>query len=1287
MRFIKDCLGMSGNIWTHPNSPPPTVIGNWHKRGRMTLNPQEELLERARKVIRELREKLAAAEAPDQSRAVAIIGLGLRFPGSGSDPEQFWRMIAEGRDAVKLIPPDRWDRDAFYSPDSATPGKINTRYGAFLDDVRRFDAAFFDITPREAIRMDPQQRIFLETAWQALEDAGLPKLRIAGSDAGVFVGIHSHSADYHAMQFDDPGSLDAYAAPGTAHDMIAGRLAYWLDLHGPAVTVDTACSSSLTAVHVACRSLRAGDCDVAIAGGVNLLLRPVVTVAAAQLHLLSPDGRCKAFDAAADGMGRGEGCGVVILKMLDAALRDGDRVLAILRGSAVNQDGKTNGLTAPNGLAQQRVIRRALQEAKVQPWEIGYVEAHGTGTVLGDPIEVEALAEVLAGGQRTTPCTLGAVKANVGHLEGAAGIAGLIKTVLVLQHRWLPPVANLDKLNPHLALQGIDLNIPQRGREWVTTGRRLAGVSAFGWSGTNVHVVLEEAPESRAPVAEPGIRPVLVSAQSPEALRILLAAFADRLESADESEVANISYTSTVRRTHHAYRVAVMGTDTQEMAAQLRRRSEVSQSVSQPQRTGGSGPSRLAERILAWEAGEDVDWQAVLAARGSVVDLPRYPFQGRSYWLDTALAPAAKVPDDLLLQDPLLSAWFYSSEWLEMPLLAPPAGHPTQPATWLLLHSGEALAVRLAKVIRQRGDRAIDLRRGERQEVHSRDEVSIGRDLGKGLKQFLAELTQAAETPQYAVYLAAGSDAAGMTAEVLEIVQCMIRSGISLKLWFVTRGAEMVEAGDAGLQSPQAAVRGFSRVFGLEHPMLAGGCIDTDTASSRNAEAVCEEIARATGEDRVVLREGRRWVARLRRNPPAAMGERLQLRSDRCYLLTGAFGRLGMEIASWLIDRGARHLALVGRRDPSEMGNPVLLAKLEDWRARGITVLAEACDVANESQVRSLLARINARASGLAGVIHAAAGVRFSPIPEALPHDVEVAFRAKLEGARVLDRCTRAAQLTFFVLFSSAASTIGLRNGALYAAANACLEAIASERRALVLPALCVEWGSWEHQEENRQQELIGRSGFAGMRPDRALRALETTMASDRSVQVVADIDWNILGPALEARGRAALSADLIEPRTTLATAVDVQEKAWLEGLANLPPQERTIRLLDFVGGETRKVFGMMPQDPLDETRGLFQLGMDSLMSVKLKRRLEAGTGLRLPGTLTLTYPTITALAGYLEEKLFPSTVLPSSGAPPLSRRGQDESFSVSVAGMSESEINAAIAAELAAIQQKLGVL
>ena len=1255
----------------------------------MTPNPQDELFERARRTIRELRERLTVAEARNRPEPIAVVGMGIRFPGSGSDIEQFWQMIVEGRDAVKGVPLDRWDRDASYSSEAGVPGKMNTRHAAFLDDVRRFDAAFFDITPREAVHMDPQQRIFLETAWHALEDAGLPKAQLAGSDAGIFVGVHTHSVDYQTMQFEDLTTLDAYSATGTAHDMIGGRLAYWLDLHGPAVAVNTACSSSLLAVHLACQSLRAGDCSLAIAGGINLLLTPGSTVAAAQLELLSPDGRCKTFDARADGMGRGEGCGVVVLKKLDAALRDGDRVLAVIRGSAVNQDGKTNGLTAPNGLAQKRVLLRALESAGLEPWEIGYVEAHGTGTALGDPIEVEALAEVLGGGaQRTEPCTLGAVKTNIGHLEGAAGIAGLIKTVLVLRRRWLPRVTNLKQLNPHLAIDGTGLSIPHQGREWKTARRRFAGVNSFGWSGTNVHVVLEEPPVSSAATVLGAVWPLVVSAQSPDALRILAAAYADRLEHADEEEVQNICYTSAVRRTHQAYRIAVKGSDAKKIASELRHRiAEWTGDRSSKQiREDGDGrrkdgPDGLEHSILAWEAGKDVDWSFAFANGGSVVDLPLYPFQGAPYWLETATTTANETVERSLPSD-----WLYATEWKEKPLEARPADSPIQAMTWLLFPSGGRLDKGLAESGREDGDRVIEVSRGDHFAWQTPDKVATGRTNADGLNRLFTELTNSGVRVQHALYVVGDRSATETIADVLEVSQSVIRSGIPLKLWFVTQGVEAMESHEVDLYSSQAAVRGFSRTFGLEHPELSGGMIHVDVATIESARAVRDEMARAVGEDRVLLRQGSRWVARLRRDHRDGKPERSSLKEDRSYLVTGAFGRLGMEIGAWLIDSGARHLVLVGRRDPSEMGNPGLMAQLEAWRSQGITVIAEACDVSNEVQVRSLLSRIDQSGRALAGLVHAAAGVRFSPISEASRRDVELAFGAKVEGARVLDRCTRQDELDFFVLFGSAAATIGLRNGALYAAANSCLDAVVAERKALQLPALCVEWGSWGHSGEDKQLELVERSGFPTMPPKKALGLLGRLIADGRAPGVVADIDWSVLGPALDMRGRQALVADLIDQRISPPKIELNADLGWLDALRNLSLQERKHRLLDFVGGEVRRVFGWRPEDPVDESRGLFQSGMDSLMSVKLKRRLEAGTGLRLPGTLTLTYPTIVAIAEYLDETLFPSSVTEVKEMSSLSDR-KEESTSALIAEMSEAEANAAIAEELAAIQQKFGAL
>jgi acyl transferase domain-containing protein len=534
-------------------------------------------------------------------------------------------------------------------------GKTNLNRASFLEDVARFDASFFDIAPVEAIRMDPQQRIFLETAWHALEDAGLTRAELRGSETGVFVGVHGHSRDYGAMQFADPSTLDGYAATGTALDVIPGRLAYWLDLHGPAMVVDTACSSSLVALHLACRSLRAGDCRCAIVGGVNLILSPCTSVAMSQLQMLAGDGRSKTFDSRADGFGRGEGCCVVVLKRMSDALAQGDRILAMLRGTAVNQDGRTNGLTAPNGLAQQRLLRRALDEAGVAPAEVGYFEAHGTGTALGDPIEVEAIAAVIGRVQRKEPCVLGSVKANIGHLEGAAGLAGLVKAVLVLRHEYFPPVAGLETLNPHLTLDETGLTIPREGSAWPRRGRRVAAVSSFGWSGTNAHAVVEEAPEETGAGAREEGKPVViaVSAESREVLTILARAYANRVEGATPEELANLGYTSTLRRTALRHRLAVTGLDGKMLAERLRARAVESNVGSDAE------PATETERLARdWEQGAEVDWRGVYPAGGRVVELPGYPFQGKRYWL-AGLAPSGREAAKRKEERP--------EEWIEEP--------------------------------------------------------------------------------------------------------------------------------------------------------------------------------------------------------------------------------------------------------------------------------------------------------------------------------------------------------------------------------------------------------------------------------------------------------------------------------------------------------------------------------------------------------------------------------------------------------------------------------------------
>jgi myxalamid-type polyketide synthase MxaE and MxaD len=498
-----------------------------------------------------------------KNEPIAIIGIGCRFPGA-NDPAAFWQLLRDGVDAICEVPADRFDPNAFYDPDPATPGKMNTRWGGFLGQVDQFDPNFFGISPREALRMDPQQRLLLEVTWEALQDAGQVPERLVGTQVGVFIGIATN--DYGRLQWNDLERIDAYSGTGNASSIAANRISYLFDFRGPSLAIDTACSSSLVAVHLACCSLRNGESTLALAGGVNLILSPAIAINFTKAGAMAPDGRCKAFDARANGYVRSEGAGVVVLKPLSKALADGDPIYAVIRGSAVNQDGRSNGLMAPNPLAQEAVLREAYRQAAVSPGKIQYVEAHGTGTLLGDPIEAKALGTVLNVERPPgRPCALGSVKTNLGHLEAAAGIAGLIKVALVLRHREIPPSLHFEKPNPHIPFDELPLRVQTTLGPWPTeSGPALAGVSSFGFGGTNAHVVLEEAPPAKIgmPDAEQKIGTHLLplSARSPEALQALARAYQNFLANPESAaSLPDVCYTASVRLSHHDHRLAVTG--------------------------------------------------------------------------------------------------------------------------------------------------------------------------------------------------------------------------------------------------------------------------------------------------------------------------------------------------------------------------------------------------------------------------------------------------------------------------------------------------------------------------------------------------------------------------------------------------------------------------------------------------------------------------------------------------------------------------------------------------------
>jgi phthiocerol/phenolphthiocerol synthesis type-I polyketide synthase B len=495
---------------------------------------------------------------------IAVVGVGCRFPGEIHGVDSLWQFLIDGRSAVTEVPADRWAPFTDGSPEAAAVLSRTTRWGSFLTDIDAFDAEFFEIMSREAAKMDPQQRLLLEVAWEALEYAGMPPRSLRHSQTGVFVG--ACLGEYGYLASNDLPSVDAWSNTGGALSIIANRLSYYLDLRGPSLALDTACSSSLVAVHLACQSLRAGDSNLAIAAGVNLLLLPAVFHGFDQAGALSSTGGCHSFDASADGFVRGEGCGVAVLKRLSDALRDGDRVLAVVRGSAVNQDGRSNGLMAPNPAAQMAVLRAAYANAGVPPHEVDYVETHGTGTLLGDPIEARALGTVLGRGRpEQAPLLIGAIKSNIGHLEAAAGIAGFIKAVLAVQRASIPANRGFQTPNPHIPFDQLRLKVVAEQKEWPHTQRpRRAGVSSFGFGGTNAHVVIEQAPDaiSTGPSSESTVTTLVVSGKTPERIASTAGAVAGWMVGAGaEVALPDVAHTLNHHREHHARFATVCARD------------------------------------------------------------------------------------------------------------------------------------------------------------------------------------------------------------------------------------------------------------------------------------------------------------------------------------------------------------------------------------------------------------------------------------------------------------------------------------------------------------------------------------------------------------------------------------------------------------------------------------------------------------------------------------------------------------------------------------------------------
>ncbi|WP_043638441.1 SDR family NAD(P)-dependent oxidoreductase [Chromobacterium haemolyticum] len=1129
------------------------------------------LMRNALREIERLQRELDGAEQRRHA-PIAVVGMACRFAGVDS-PEALWRGLLDGADGVSEVPAQRWDAERYFDADPDAKGRIYCRTGSFLDDIASFDAGFFGISAREAAMLDPQQRMLLEVTWEAVERAGMTAAELKGSATGVFAGVMHQDYAHRFRRADD---VDLYTASGNAPSVLAGRVSHALGLHGPTLTIDSACSSSLVAVHLACNALRAGECDIAIVGGVNVVLSPLSTAAECRAHMLSPSGRCRSFDDGADGFVRGEGCGVVVLQRQADAEAAGRTIDALIAGSAVNHDGRSAGLTVPNEHAQRELVRAALRAARIDASQVNYVEAHGTGTALGDPIEAAALASVFAGRDRSDRVLLGSIKSNFGHLEGAAGIAGLIKAALTVRHGVVPAT--------------LHVRTPNRGIEWDTLPLRLAlgaeridggdapcvaGVSSFGFSGTNAHAVLvapprEAAGETAASAGE-GAQLLVVSAKSDASLRGNAARLADHLAGLDASAWAAACHASRVARSHFPHRLALTAATAEEMARELGRfaRGEAAavhsgvcggmpfgRDAAPPETDAGGDPTeRLDALARRYVAGLPVDWPAPVGAGSRVARLPAYAFDRQSYWVDEGPATA---------ESPL-----YRIAW--QPVEAPAGARRSGER---IVAGDPALCAEVARALEAAGERCVIVAA----------EIDAIRHAGS------AGLVLAFDRAS------GGEDAVEAIARRGALLSALARERAatsSASIAVVTRGGAATgpaEDVDPVLAALSAAVRVARR----EQGRAWRGTIDID-GSPASFDTLAALLADEAAEEQLAVRGATVLAPRLRRAGVGAAAALPALDADAAYVVTGGTGALGLATARWLARRGARHLLLISRGGETGDAAKAACARLRD---DGVEVRVAAADVADEAALRGALAMAG---RPIRGVAHCAGIVRDATLDALDAAAFAATLSAKAGGAALLDRLTEGEPLDFFLLYSSISAAVGRHGQAAYAAANGYLDALAQRRRLRARPALSIGWGSWAAgmgAADAKTAERIRAGGLNPLSEGEAFAALEQAFSGEPHL-VAASIDLN----------RIAAQPDLprlIEGLVGRAPAASARTLSF-DQLRGRPAGERRARVADYLEAELRAVLSSPAALPRQSS--LLDLGVDSLTGAELRNELERALG------------------------------------------------------------------------------
>ena len=1160
---------------------------------------------------------------------IAIVGMSGRYP-QAPNLTQYWDNLAAGRNSVIEIPPSRWDVNQYYDPQPGKPDKVYCKWLGMLDDVDCFDPLFFRISPAEAANMDPQHRLFMQESYKAFEDAGYSNKTLSSAKCGVYLGIMSNEYSL-LLSRGATGSVDT---TGNSFAIGAARMAYYLNLKGPAIPIDTACSSSLVAIHLACQALQNREIDMALAGGVTLYLTPESYLGMCQAGMLSPDGQCKTFDNEANGFVPGEGVGAVILKRLEDAEADHDTIYGVILGSGINQDGKTNGITAPSVNSQIELERTLYARYGIDPASIDYVETHGTGTKLGDPIELEALATVF--GEKTTKknyCALGSVKSNIGHVSGAAGVASVQKVLLSMRHQTLVPTLNVRQENTLFDFKNSPFYICREKRTWDAPagGRRRAAVSSFGFSGTNAHLVLEEyTPAGRAVAVSPP-RPefaVVLSARDPAQLRQKARDLHDFAQNAGRPlDLAALAYTLQVGRETFKERLGLAARSIEDLTAKLAgylagtplqgvHQGQVGRdhdalaifndnadlrALAQQWLTSGKAASFLE----LWVKGLDVDWSSLYAAqdRPRRVSLPTYPFARERYWVAPAAAAAPALPSPVEVEPRRRQAF----EFRWQPRALDPASSASQ-GVMLVLDSSAALCDELKR--RHEGVGAVLVLPGAGFSEPAPDVFTVDPRSEADFVALVAGLKERGRLPTRIVQHAPSADFGIYPA--FHLCKALLANKHP--------AARIVScfSGETETAPHAAALTGFYRTLALENPHYVATTVDLGVrrAPAQIAALVLDELA-----DRACAAEVRygpaRQVRELVASAAGAAAVELPLKQHGVYLVTGGLGGLGAIFCEYLLRNFSARLALLGRSAPGAE----LQARLAVLDPDGSRIAYLSCDVTDFAAVQRAVAQTKARFGAINGVIHAAGVTRDAFIIQKTAADLAAVLAPKVAGVENLDRATQAENLDLFVMFSSVAGALGNPGQCDYAYANRFLDAFAESRERLrsrqqrAGRTLSINWPFWAEGGMKLSAGELARTeaatGVSALPTQEGLEFWEELLRSERSQAMVLygipskfQAHLRRMEPRAAAQAPAAVPAPQLDAPDLIAVAEDYLKR--------------------LIGAEIK-----LAAEHIDARMRFDEFGIDSIVVGRLNATLTTDLG-ELPKTLFYEYGSVDELARYL---------------------------------------------------------